>query len=116
MKKVLFSMAILSILFFIGCSKDNDDSEDYESRLIGFWVENTDNVIEVFNLELKEGHTGYQWATDSGKIDNQGKTLITWSATKTKFTSSFDKEKTEIFNYQIVKDTLYLGEIVYIRK
>ena len=114
MKKRLLLLAMLSTLFFSACSKDDDD--DYENNLIGLWIEKTDNVIEVFNMELKENHVGFHWATDNGEIDEQGKTPITWTATKTKFTLTFSSEETDTFDYQLVKDTLYLGEIVYVRK
>lgn len=73
-------------------------------------------MIEVFNMELKENHTGFHWSTDNGEIGEQGKTSMTWSATKTKFTSTFDNEETTTFDYQLIQDTLYLGEIVYIKQ
>ena len=117
MKKGILLIAMLSMLMFIACSKDDDDdSKAYEDKLIGLWIQKTDNVIEVFNMELKGNHVGFHWATDNGEIDEQGKIPMTWSATKTKFTSTFNNEETETFDYQLIKDTLYLGEIVYVRK
>ena len=40
MRKILFFMAVLPMILFTSCSS-NDDSNDYESRLVGMWVENT---------------------------------------------------------------------------
>lgn len=60
MKKKLLLLSMLLALVFIACSKDDDDdSKDYEQKLIGVWIEKTDDVIEVFNMELKENHTGF---------------------------------------------------------
>ena len=66
-------------------------------------------------MDLKENNIGYFWITDDGEIYGEKENII-WSATKTKFTSTFNNEETENFDYQLVKDTLYLGEIVYVRK
>ena len=116
MKKGLLLLAMLSMLMFIACSKDDDDdSKAYEDKLIGLWIEKTDDVIEVHHMDLKENNIGYFWITDDGEIYGEKENIIC-SATKTKFTSTFNNEETENFDYQLVKDTLYLGEIVYVRK
>lgn len=116
MKKGLLLLAMLSMLMFIACSKDDDDdSKAYKDKLIGLWIEKTDDVIEVHHMDLKENNIGYFWITDDGEIYGEKENII-WSATKTKFTSTFNNEETENFDYQLVKDTLYLGEIVYVRK
>lgn len=115
MKKILFLMAILPMMLFTACSSD-DDSNDYESRLVGLWVEDTESTVEVFNLELKADHTGLFWATDNGEVDSYGKRSLIWSATERKFTGTYEGEGTETFDYQIVNGKLHLGEIVYIKK
>lgn len=115
MKKILFLMAMLPIVLFTACSSD-DENNDYENRLVGIWVEDTELTFEVFNLELKSDHSGYFWATDDGVIDEFGKQKLKWSATENTFTSTFEGEKTETINYQIVNGKLHLGEIVYVKK
>ena len=115
MRKILFLMALLPMLLFTSCSS-NDDSNDYESRLVGMWVENTESNVEVLNLEIKANHSGYFWATDNGVIDSYGKRALTWSATESKFTATYENDGTETFDYQIVNGKLYLGEIVYVKK
>lgn len=115
MKKTLFLMAMLPIMLFTACSSDDDDN-NYESHLIGDWVEDTESTVEVFNLELKANHSGYFWATDDGIIDEFGKRKLTWSATEHTFTGTYEGEGTETFDYQIVNGKLYLGEIVYVKK
>ena len=116
MKKILFLMAMLPMMMLTACSSDDDDNSDYESRLVGSWVEDTESTIEVFNLELKSDHTGIFWATDNGQVDSYGKRSLTWSATEYKFTGTYEGEGTEIFDYQLVNGKLYLGEIVYTRR
>lgn len=113
MKKILF---LMPMVLFTACSSDDNDNNDYESRLVGLWIEDTESTIEVFHLELKSDHTGSQWATDNGEIDRYGKRSLIWSATEHKFTGTYEGEGTETFDYQIVNGKLYLGEIVYARK
>lgn len=111
------SLILLIVFFaFLGCSKDDKgNSKKIEDKLIGLWVEKTEDTIEVLNLELKGGNVGFYWTTDDGEIDEQGKRKIKWDATENKFISIFNDEK-NVFDYELVQDTLYLGEIIYVRK
>ena len=114
MKKILFVLAALLPLMFIGCS---DDDENFEERFVGAWVEDTNSVIEVLNIQLNADHTGLFWAEDNGKVDESGKQKFIWSATENELTTTMDESKeTENAPYQLKDGKLYVGEIVYKRK
>lgn len=113
MKKILFLLAAVLPLMFVGCS----DDENFEERLVGTWVEDTKNTIEVMNLQLNANHTGLLWAEDNGEVDRWGKHSFTWSATENELTTTMDESKeTEKAPYQLKDGKLYAGEIVYKRK
>lgn len=114
MKKILFLLAAVLPLMFVGCS---DDDENFEERLVGAWVEDTKSAIEVMNLQLNADHSGYLWAEDNGEIDEMGKQKFIWSATENELTTTMDESKeTEKAPYQVRNGKLYVGEIVYKRK
>lgn len=113
MKRILFLLAAVLPLIFVGCS----DDENFEERLVGTWVEDTKNTIEVMNLQLNANHTGLLWAEDNGGVDSWGKQSFTWSATEDELTTTMDDSKdTEKVPYELKDEKLRIGEIVYKRK
>ncbi len=116
MKKILFLMAILPMMLFTACSND-DNENDYESQLVGTWIEDTESTIEVFHLELKSDKTGIRYATDDGEINEQMKSSFVWSATKNEITV-IDKKTGDSDNltYVLNGNHLQIESISYIKK
>lgn len=120
MKKILFLMAMLPMMLFTACSSDDDDN-NYETQLIGKWVEDTDFEYEVLHVEFKSDKSGFQWATDKdGEIDKYGKEYFVWSATDSKITIILEKGGSDTVNYIIKGDKLYISSddetIIYVRE
>ncbi len=112
-------LAVLPMLMFSACSDDDDEKNDYESELVGTWVEDTEREFEVFHLQLNSDNTGFHWATDEGEIDMWGKQEITWKANKSTLTINFEEE-TAKYDYTLVGNrltTVFDGEtITYLKQ
>lgn len=119
MKQILFLMAMLPMILFTACSSD-DETNDYESQLVGKWVEDTNSTQEVLNIELNNNKTGFQWRTNNGEIDKYGKESFVWNATGSEVTIILDKGGSMALKYIIKGDKLYISSgdetIIYLRK
>lgn len=105
MKKILFLLAMLPMFVFTACSDDDETLNQYESLLVGHWVEDTSIQYEVFNIEIKADKTGYQYVTNYGVVDD-GKEAFTWSADESTITITIKGVGTSRVKYALTDDIL----------
>ena len=116
MKRVIYSTKVITLMLccmafcFLnsGCSKDDNEATNYETALIGSWVEDVAdlNGREVFHIILNSNHTGSTYVTDNGVAS--GNEAFTWSATATTLTTTYNNEGAETGSYKIINGKLHL--------
>lgn len=120
----MFAAMLAAAVTFAACSSDDDGKSSFDdSALVGAWVEDSDDIDELFCFELYSNHTGYEGVMRYGVVDEQGKETFTWSSTETTITTVLSDGSGETVYYSLNGDNLRIsaslggGEaIYYVRK
>lgn len=117
MRNVLILFAFVLPLALFSCSKDEDTKNNkYEDKLIGHWIEDTDNEFEVLHIKFNEDKTGSDWAEEYGELFQNSKYTFKWSATENKINFTYDDGEIDARDYTLRDNKLYIGSIIYVKQ
>ena len=120
MKKIMFSLFILSILFTIGCEDEKETSDTnplvgvYNMTSISFELQTTPTQTLTFNHDGTDNYLVFILGDDGvyslqGKIDgNDGSEGGTWSDTGNKLTLIPSDGDTEIWDFTLTGNNLVM--------
>lgn len=99
MKKIIFLLCALPVLFY-SCSSDDDDNERNQERTVKIVVERTSNNLKAFSgsniITIDKSNTKFSASDFDSAIDNDGKTLLGVVNTTLKDKQTFSIRQTKV--------------------